>query len=118
MLLRVYAGIFALAAFGASWMAWSSDPTSWLPNAAICLVVIVGLLLRRRWSEHLLFGVALAAGISWTTAIGVLVWRQGFPESEPLLSIVISLVPGVAMVGFWTVMFLLVRAQFQLLKPN
>ncbi len=80
------------------WIAFSLH--DWVPAAwgILALVGCVGLLLRKKWSQYLVYVVLLGIIVSW--AIGV--WQvaaTGWPYADPLSSI-ISLAPGILLVLF------------------
>ena len=80
------------------WIAYSVH--NWVPGAwgTFALVGCVGLLLRKKWSQYVMYAFLLGIIVSW--AIGV--WQvaaTGWPYSDPLSSI-ISLAPGILLVLF------------------
>ena|SRR5215471_4032132 len=110
MALFAIATIFLAVAIAYPWI-MTSELSGWLPQSALCLVVSTGLFLRQVWSQHLIFGVAVSTSVQWPVTVAAIAWT-GWPYDDPVMS-VISLVPGLLLVGFWIGMYLLVRAQFK-----
>jgi len=110
MALFAIAAVFLAVAIAFPWVT-TSELSSWLRLSALCLVVSTGLLLRQVWSQHLIFGIAVSQSVQWPVTVAAIAWT-GWPYDDPVMS-VISLVPGLLLVGFWIGMYLLVRAQFK-----
>ena len=93
------------------WIAYSAQ--NWVPAAwgTLVLVGCVGLLLRKKWSQYVVYVFLLGVIVSWT--IGV--WKvaaTGWPYSD-FLSSVISLTPGILLVLFCAACGLVVFRHFR-----
>ena len=81
----------------------------------ICAVAALSLLTRRRWSEHLLFGIAIYAGVTWLASVAATPWSY-WRDHSPLHS-ALSLVPGLVWSALWLGTYLTVRTHFRRLPP-
>jgi hypothetical protein len=115
MAFYLYAAIILAVAASMHWLPGSGDPQTWLPIWAVCVMLALGLVLRRLWVQHVLLGIAAVFSVAWTAMVVAIAWK-GWPYSDLLRSIM-SLIPGLAAIAFSWGMFLLVRRAFRHLAP-
>jgi hypothetical protein len=111
MTLYVLVGACITQAVVSTWLAWDSGTQSWLPTVAISIIIAAGLLLRRRWTEHLIFGLMVLGAVSYLCGTAIFTIK-GWPHSD-LLFTFLSLMPGLLYCGFWIAMWQLTKMYFR-----
>jgi hypothetical protein len=111
MIFYFYAAIILILVAGWQWLFGSADPQTWLPVWAVCLMLALGLLLRRLWVQHVLLGIAASSSVAWLATVIAIAWK-GWPYSD-LLHSVVSLIPGIVWIGGQWGLFLLIQRAFR-----
>src|SRR5262249_39013445 len=104
MALFAIATVFLALAIAWPWLLSEGELSSWLPHSALCLVVSAGLFLRQKWSQHLIFGIAVSYCITWPVTVAAIAWTR-WPYPDDAVASVLSLVPGLIWLGFWIGMY-------------
>ncbi len=97
MIINLLSAFLLVASAYVGWWAVSSSSLVWLLPSVLLLVAAGGLFLRKRWSPYLWYITALVISVSWVVSV-VRVALSGWPYDNALSS-VISLVPGLLLVG-------------------
>ena len=93
MAIRLLAAFLIVVSGCVGWWSVVSAQWLWLVVAFAPLLVAIGVVLRRPWSEYLWYLIALSASVWWIVTV-IRVAVSGWPYHDALSS-VISLVPGV-----------------------
>ena len=91
--IRLLAAFLIVVSGYVGWWSVVSAQWLWLVVAFAPLLVAIGVVLRRPWSEYLWYLIALSASVWWIVTV-IRVAVTGWPYHDALSS-VISLVPGV-----------------------
>lgn len=102
---------FFAVAIGNWWVSRGSPAESWLHVSVLLLLIGIGLLGNRKWTEAAIFGAGIFSATAWASIIALQIWDGDWPYPS-LLETGIALVPGLAYLLFWFSMWRLVRSHF------
>ena len=97
IIVRALAVLLLLTASYLGWWSIAYGQYLWLAAAAVSVAAAFGLILRKRWGAYLWYLIALTASVLWFVVV-VQVAISGWPYPD-LVSSVISLVPGMALLA-------------------